>query len=694
MEFNISFKLGGGKSKKKAYSMRDAFIRGVDYDRGYVSSVVNSPYNNHHGVYGCIRILTKNVSAAPFILVDANGNNVEKGTTYETFRDVNPYMSTFELFEAIIIYLCTRGEVMVFKDGSVGRNGEPSQLWVLDPKYFTPAFDKEKKNIIGWVYQVRDKKVPFEPEELIHFKFFNPENPFRGLSPIQAGKMSIKSDAAINQYNNAYFENGIFPGASFTTEEILGKEEYKRLYASLVERHGSLDKARRPLLLEGGLKYAKQDISQKDMEFIEQRKMSIYDLGFVFGIPETMLPYAKQANYKHEEDRRRLWEDTLLPLLRMLQDKFDTDYFDFYSLPVRGRFDLTQVPVLKEDLTDKAKTAKLLHSMGFTAEGINRRLELGFNEEDMPASDVGYIPANVIAIGDGEGAVERGVETLRGIIKDHNSLREVIMEKRWKDILAPLRPIEGELKEKAKLEFYKMRQETLANLMDFTKGYAAKEIIPSEVETVLAALLFDLDIARNGIAAVVMSSVSIAIDRGANAWRNETGARSTLEIAAREDVRRYLLDKDTMVKEIANTVHVDLQRKMTRTLMETIDAALDEGTALSVAEAVEAAMPTIIGDAKSAFNNASNRARTIARTEIMQAGNFGRVQAMLDEGVEKFMWLSARGGDVRDSHARVDGQIRTIGEKFSNGLRWPLDYENGDAEDVCNCRCTTLSVEE
>lgn len=54
------------------------------------------------------------------------------------------------------------------------------------------------------------------------------------------------------------------------------------------------------------------------------------------------------------------------------------------------------------------------------------------------------------------------------------------------------------------------------------------------------------------------------------------------------------------------------------------------------------------------------------------------------------MWDAALDGRTRDSHRMVDGEIRELDEKFSNGLMFPGDPSGGAAE-VVNCRCVALT---
>jgi SPP1 gp7 family putative phage head morphogenesis protein len=85
-----------------------------------------------------------------------------------------------------------------------------------------------------------------------------------------------------------------------------------------------------------------------------------------------------------------------------------------------------------------------------------------------------------------------------------------------------------------------------------------------------------------------------------------------------------------------------------------------------------------------------SRSMTIARTETGFAFADGRHIAMKENGIKKQEWLTARDSNVRDSH-KIDGQVRSIGRRFSNGLLRPLD-PNGKAKDVINCRCTVVPV--
>ena len=90
------------------------------------------------------------------------------------------------------------------------------------------------------------------------------------------------------------------------------------------------------------------------------------------------------------------------------------------------------------------------------------------------------------------------------------------------------------------------------------------------------------------------------------------------------------------------------------------------------------------------------RARTIVRTEA------GRVmeQATYDEAIKAKQagadvvkqWSAIRDGRTRDSHRKLDGQIRELDEYFEvDGHKAMHPHGFGIAKEDCNCRCTMLT---
>jgi hypothetical protein len=89
------------------------------------------------------------------------------------------------------------------------------------------------------------------------------------------------------------------------------------------------------------------------------------------------------------------------------------------------------------------------------------------------------------------------------------------------------------------------------------------------------------------------------------------------------------------------------------------------------------------------FNNAVRIARTEGHRIQVQSGMDACYKAK-EKGADVVkQWDSTLDGSTRESHQQVDGEIRELDEKFSNGLMFPGDPSGGAAE-VVNCRCALL----
>lgn len=88
-----------------------------------------------------------------------------------------------------------------------------------------------------------------------------------------------------------------------------------------------------------------------------------------------------------------------------------------------------------------------------------------------------------------------------------------------------------------------------------------------------------------------------------------------------------------------------------------------------------------------------NKAMRIAKTEghrVSQEATYNVQKKAKERGADIVkQWDSTLDGKTRDSHRVVDGEIRELEEKFSNGLMFPSD-PNGTAGEVINCRCALL----
>lgn len=122
-------------------------------------------------------------------------------------------------------------------------------------------------------------------------------------------------------------------------------------------------------------------------------------------------------------------------------------------------------------------------------------------------------------------------------------------------------------------------------------------------------------------------------------------------------------------------------------LKKRITAQISRG--ISTGMSYQQVAQQLAGVSNIGFNNAVRIARTEGHRIQCQAGMDACEKAKEKGANVVKQWDATLDDSTRESHAAVDGEIRELDEKFSNGLMYPGDPSGGAAE-VVNCRCALL----
>ena len=90
---------------------------------------------------------------------------------------------------------------------------------------------------------------------------------------------------------------------------------------------------------------------------------------------------------------------------------------------------------------------------------------------------------------------------------------------------------------------------------------------------------------------------------------------------------------------------------------------------------------------QSEMGSTESRAKLIARQETSTALSTGQFDMMKAAGAATKTWHHRPQKNPRPDHVDMDGETVGIDQRFSNGLRFPRDPEDGRAEQLINCRC-------
>lgn len=587
---------------------------------------------------------------------------------------VGSYLSR-KLFGAFIWYYpeVTLGNPRGLK----ATQGNTGQIVLLDPR----AVKWKDGN---WTVRVFGREEPLDERYLTICARWSPYAAREWVSEIDSVLIEIQADHAAAQYNRAYFRDQFgMPSGLLVPhkEEVNGRDErdgfVKRFNEDAASRRRSVG------AVPPGWTWMNLGINAKDMDFRNLREYARELILGAIGLPPFMAGVLDKANYANaREQREGYWTGPQSRFLAEVQAAINSDF-----LPKLGVTDIELFPrwekvkALLENLSEKVDVATKLFAMGFTKRQINERLELGLDVDDLEDADQGYLPFNVVPVGqvldppdpvmvappaDDEAAPPEK-QSRRRVRKD-----ETQRATQWRSIVARTRDIELRFDKTLRKHMQAIESEVLANVNGI-RGWQA-----TQTKSVDDGLLFDK---QRSQAMLIL----------------QTGPLHRAGVARGADSIMALIDSETEFSMASPPVTgklAELSQKITR-IDDTIEAALRDELAEGVANGESVA--DLAARVRRVMDASKARSMTIARTETGFAFNTGRNEAMKQAGVTRHEWLTARDGRVRDSHDApgVDGQIVEIGTPFVMGsgatLLYPLD-PSGPPGEVINCRCVAVPV--
>jgi len=625
------------------------------------SKHVQQPYKNSIWVYASVRKIAQNISRVPMLTyptdVSLSGEDMPKpdynNSLYDLLKKPNPYMTDTSLIESTMTYLEIFGEAFWVFDGRDKITDLPTEIWVLNPMRFE-AIITDEGVMEGWKYKLASsKEVTFDVDDVLHFKYFNPYDDLRGLSPLDAASLSIEQDYFTGEHNKNFFINGASVGGVIEFDEELTDEAYNRMLRAFEDRHQGYTKAHKIAIIEGGGKYKPFTLSHKDLEFVNMKEITRDEIFAAFGTNTVVLGiYNQMRSYEGvRAAHRAFWVETLVPKIILLEDVINAHFVS--KLTGKGvgnlqvKFDLNTVEALREDYYRKVDAAERLYQMGFPINMINKRLNLGMSEVEW--GDKWWIDQNKVPAGSAPQPSDSGGKTVKPA---HTS---------YSRFSASVNSASQMFASKLKKFVFEQRKEVLKNvtqmLSDYKKaseGDVGVQVFPDDEDKRLQRML------KHAYTMSIKSGVeSIAIELG------------VIDFVFNPKEFDYLINSRLSV------IPFELVASLKRSVVQLVTESLDEG--LSIED--------IIAKIRKVYNIAAAKMNTIARTEAVGAINQGRVAAMKRFGIKQHTWLHC--GD--EQHKSLQNCTVDIDGYFKANLKYPCDL-GSTAESSIGCSCMTIPV--
>lgn len=679
-------------------------------------------------VYGCVMVIADEVGMIDLRMVKySNGEEVEVDdhVALDVLYKANNAMSRFDLIQLTFQYLELTGEAPWFISF---KGNVPDSIILLRPDRLTVLPGKDGELIGGYKYKIYGdtgvQEITLEPYEVVPLKYIDPNNPVRGKGPLQAAAITYDLDNYAEKWNSQFFRNSASPSAALSTDKVLAKDVRSRLEKKIKENYGGVDNAHKTMILESGLKWQSMNLSQKDMDFIEQQKFSRDKILSIFRVPPTALGLTADVTRANAEATDYVFaKRTIDPKMRRFIEQLNEFYLPLFTGTDALFFDYkSPVPQNTELLINQANSGV---QNGYIT--INEARQM-FGMDPIDGGDELRAPIATQPVANSAGGF------LTSGKKKNN------LAKRYTKHLFKARTRKGDKQQKSKEILKNIVQESVTSIVfNYLKSKSSKKkIIYTMEKSVLANGTHDeakkqkyifqekqLHVADefekkmiaklNSVFNIQKDIILHYLDSGEKIQLNVDLETQKYKAALKIVFYQLMKEQADLAFQLLG-IQKDFKNQNTKVFTQTLSDYFDSRifkiapeitretnaklqAAFKEAADKEESIPQIKSRVTDLFNDMQGyRSERIARTETIRGSNFATEQAYIESGVvEAKEWLTTKDERTDDECLSMDGKVIPLGNNYFNkgdtfeGLDFDYEAINFPPLHV-NCRCTLIPV--
>lgn len=322
--------------------------------------LAQSGYSNHGTAFSVVSYILDTAAPIPWAVYKLDGTDNRatpqpKHPLASLLYRPNPTQTWAELKRQAQGGYEVKGEYFLrgVKPGAGTKSGKTAEIWCLVGKvellpltglseFDTPTGYRHTDALTGRV-------TDYPAEEVLHVKTWNPTDPHRGLSPVQAGIDAVTAaksglESRVRQYQNQGPPGIIYDEseAKWTPEQAGGVQRWFDSFLPGRKRQGNVP------VISGKLGYLKLGLSPVDMDVlaaIPHDKDAICDL---WHFPGQLLNGSKGTTFNNMgEAGAALYNRCVLPLETVFRDSLNRWLGPEYNDEVYIDFDVSHIPELQ-----------------------------------------------------------------------------------------------------------------------------------------------------------------------------------------------------------------------------------------------------------------------------------------------------------------------------------------------------------
>jgi HK97 family phage portal protein len=247
--------------------------------------------------FAAVNAIAGEVSNIQLRLYQIEGDDHEEQNDHPLLtllEGVNEHMTGPEFKYTMMAHLELTGNFYCLLDGVTNYTDQPRALYPLNPGRVRTKIDKSSfpYKIAHYEFTIDGKVYTFQPYQILHMKYPDPNDPFVGIGVPQTIPSWIDSDNYAMEYNRKFFINGASVGLYIQTDTNV-ESNIERIRAGWGNRHEGVENAHKTPVLPKGAKLEHTGVTQRDMDFSKLTEATRDRILAGFRVSKTILGTAE-----------------------------------------------------------------------------------------------------------------------------------------------------------------------------------------------------------------------------------------------------------------------------------------------------------------------------------------------------------------------------------------------------------------
>lgn len=339
----------------------------------------------------CVEVISNTVAKIPAFVMTQDKTRPAHPLNKLLHDRVNEAMTRFDYEKLTEANRLLRGNAytLIVRD----RDARPRELIPLPPDYVQEFFDEAGALWYVYTHPKSGEIRRFSSADILHYKAYS-EDGVTGISVLRRAADVIASGRAAQEYDARFYEqNAQVPGV-LTVEADLKPDTRTKIRNEWERIHKGVDNAFRIAILDNGLKYQPISLSNRDAQFVENKAITVEDIGRFFGVPLYKLNAGKQSYASNEQNAIEFLSGTIHPIVSQREQE-DTYKLLAESESAKGlRVHRNMMAELRGDSAARANWYKAMREIGaYSANDIRDLEDLpGVAGGDSRYASLNYVP--------------------------------------------------------------------------------------------------------------------------------------------------------------------------------------------------------------------------------------------------------------------------------------------------------------